>query len=45
MSKLWIMSDQTQQLAVAKITSLMESQKVQQNIKNFIENGKFPWDK
>lgn len=45
MSKLWIISNQTQQLAVGKITSLMQSEKVQRNIKNFIENNKFPWDK
>ncbi|WP_103865518.1 enoyl-CoA hydratase/isomerase [Aquimarina sp. I32.4] len=45
MSKLWIISDDTQKLAVDKITSLVESEKVQSNIKNFVENGKFPWDK
>ena len=44
-SKLWIINEQTQKLAVDKITSLIGSEKVQSNIKNFIQNGKFPWDK
>ncbi len=44
-SKLWIINEQTQQLAVNKISSLLNSEKVQNNIKNFIQNGKFPWDK
>ncbi len=45
MSKLWIINHKTQQLAVEKITSLVSSTKVQTNIKNFIQNGQFPWDK
>lgn len=44
-SKLWIISDETQRLAVDKITSLVKSERVQHNIKNFIQNGKLPWDK
>ncbi|WP_136667787.1 enoyl-CoA hydratase/isomerase [Flavobacterium sp. H122] len=45
MSKLWIINQQTQQLAVDKIYSLLNTEKVQTNISNFVENGKFPWDK
>lgn len=45
MSKLWIISDHTQKLAVDKISSLITSEKVQHNIKNFVENKRFPWDK
>lgn len=45
MSKLWIINEQTQQLAVDKISSLLKSEKVQSNIKNYVKNGKFPWDK
>jgi polyketide biosynthesis enoyl-CoA hydratase PksH len=45
MSKLWILNDQTQKLAVDKITSLVNSEKVRSNIKNFVQHGKFPWDK
>ncbi len=44
-SKLWIINEHTQQLAVNEITSLISSESVQFNIKNFIENGKYPWDK
>lgn len=45
MSKLWIINHKTQELAVSKITSLVSSVKVQTNIKNFIQNGQFPWDR
>lgn len=45
MSKLWIINEQTQELAVNKISILLNSEKVQSNIKNFVENEKFPWDK
>jgi polyketide biosynthesis enoyl-CoA hydratase PksH len=45
MSKLWIIDSSTQHLAVDKITSLANSEKIQFNIKNFVQNGKFPWDK
>jgi len=44
-SKLWIINEATQTLAVDKITSLVQSEKVQYNIKNFVENGQFPWNK
>lgn len=45
MMQLWYMDEQTQKLAVDKLTSLVNSESVQTNIKNFIQNGKFPWDK
>lgn len=45
MSKLWIIDETTQRLAVDQIASLMNSEKVQTNIKNFVEKGRFPWDK
>ena len=45
MAKLWIIDETTQQLAVDKTTSLLRSDKVRQNIKNFIEKGIFPWNK
>jgi polyketide biosynthesis enoyl-CoA hydratase PksH len=45
MSKLWIMDNQTQKLAVDMITSLIESDLVQKNIKEFISTGSFPWTK
>ena len=45
MNKLWIMDQKTQTLAVDKIFSLVNSEKVQSNIKNFVEKGIFPWEK
>lgn len=45
MSHLWIMNDKTQELAVTKITALVNSELVQSNIKNFIQKSKFPWDR
>ncbi|HVI45326.1 MAG TPA: enoyl-CoA hydratase/isomerase [Chitinophaga sp.] len=45
MSRLWIINQDTQQLAVDKISALVCTEKVQTNIKNFVQNGKFPWDK
>lgn len=45
MSKLWIIDESTQKIAVNQITSLMNSTAVQSNIKNFVEKGIFPWDK
>jgi len=44
MSKLWIINNETEQLAVNKIISLLTSDKVKNNIKNFIENKKYPWE-
>ena len=45
MEELWIMDEQTQAFAVAKINSLVQSEKVQNNIKNFVKNDIFPWNK
>jgi polyketide biosynthesis enoyl-CoA hydratase PksH len=44
MSALWIINEETQQLAVRKITDLMSSEKVRSNIQNFVQNGMFPWE-
>ena len=45
MSKLWIINDETQRLAVEKINQLLYSDKVQTNIYNFVHYNKFPWEK
>lgn len=42
---LWIINDNTQQLAVHKFKEMVSSEKVQHNITNFVQNGKFPWDR
>ncbi|WP_166923273.1 enoyl-CoA hydratase/isomerase [Flavobacterium poyangense] len=44
-AKLWIIKEETKTMAVAKLQSLMESERVQNNIKNFVEKGEYPWEK
>ncbi|WP_281988842.1 enoyl-CoA hydratase/isomerase [Aquimarina aggregata] len=45
MNKLWIINDQTKELAVNRISSLMQEERIQNNIKNFVQKGVFPWSK
>lgn len=44
-AKLWIIKDETKTVAVNKLQSLIESEIVQKNIKNFVEKGEYPWEK
>ncbi|MEA9415801.1 enoyl-CoA hydratase/isomerase [Flavobacterium sp. PL02] len=44
-AKLWIIKDETKIVAVNKLQSLIESEVVQNNIKNFVEKGEYPWEK
>jgi polyketide biosynthesis enoyl-CoA hydratase PksH len=44
-SQLWIINEQTKKIAADKFTSMISSETVQNNIKNFVQDGKFPWDK
>ncbi len=44
-AKLWIIKEETKMLAVHKLQSLMESETVQNNIKNFVKKGEYPWEK
>ena len=45
MNDLWILNDDTQKFAVSKLQDLMGTEKVQSNLFNFVNHGKFPWDK
>ncbi|KAA1246063.1 enoyl-CoA hydratase/isomerase [Aquimarina sp. RZ0] len=45
MSKLWIINDKTQELAVNRITTLLNSERIQDNINNFVQKNRFPWQK
>ena len=45
MARLWIIDEQTQKLAVGKIDSLIKSEKVQMNVRNFLERGVNPWNR
>lgn len=42
--KLWIISDDMEQLAILELSRLMKDQRIQNNIQRFIEQGKFPWE-
>jgi polyketide biosynthesis enoyl-CoA hydratase PksH len=45
MSRLWIIREETRKLATDKLASLMASEKVQSNIRNFVQNKQLPWDR
>lgn len=42
--KMWIVTDEMEQLAIETLTELKMDPLVQGNIKNFITSGKFPWE-
>lgn len=42
-SQLWIINEETKKIAVDKFTAMISSEKVQNNIKNYVRDGKFPW--
>lgn len=45
MSRLWIIREDTRKLATDKLASLMASEKVQSNIRNFVQHKQLPWDR
>lgn len=45
MDHLWILDEQTRDLAVNQLTELMSSPKIQSNIHDFVHKGTFPWSK
>ncbi|HEX4019708.1 MAG TPA: enoyl-CoA hydratase-related protein [Acidobacteriaceae bacterium] len=44
-SKMWYLSDAMFETAVDEIETLVRQPRVQQNIRNFVEHKKFPWEK
>jgi polyketide biosynthesis enoyl-CoA hydratase PksH len=44
LEKLWIIDEQTKQLAVKTISELAGSDRVQTTIKNYLSTGRFPWE-
>lgn len=42
--KLWIIDEDMEQLAIHELVRLIQEPRVQNNIKCFIEQGKFPWE-
>lgn len=43
--KMWIINEAMEATAVAEITRLINEPRVQENIKNFVNHQRFPWDK
>jgi polyketide biosynthesis enoyl-CoA hydratase PksH len=43
--KLWVINDETEQLAINEITRLLQTPRIQQNLTNYLQQGRFPWDK
>lgn len=43
--RLWIITESMEEMAVAELGKLISSTKVQENIRNFVEHQKFPWEK
>ncbi len=43
--KMWFLSDAMEQAAVAEISRLVAEPRIQDNIRNFLQYKKFPWEK
>ncbi len=43
--KMWYLSDAMEDMAIAEIDALVHDPKVQDNIRQFVEHQKFPWDR
>lgn len=42
--KLWIIQEETQRAAIQELVHLLNDARVQQNISQFVDHGKFPWE-
>lgn len=42
--KMWIIDENMEQTAISELARLMNESRIQDNIKRFIEQGKFPWE-
>lgn len=45
MQDLWLIDNQTRELATSTITELLDSEQVRDNIDRYIKTGDFPWNK
>ena len=43
--KMWYLSDATYETAVNEIETLVRDPRIQENIRNFVEHKRFPWEK
>ncbi len=42
--KLWMINEEMEAFAINEISRLMQTPRVQQNLSNFVQLGKFPWE-
>lgn len=42
--KLWLIDDKMEKLALDELARLMQESRVQNNIKRYVQEGKFPWE-
>ncbi|MCB0209725.1 MAG: enoyl-CoA hydratase/isomerase family protein [Anaerolineae bacterium] len=42
--KMWFLTEEMEQTAIAELNRLVRTERVQQNIKNYVEYQKFPWE-
>lgn len=42
--KMWMLTSEMEQTAVAKLNQLVSSERVQENIRNYVEHQRFPWE-
>ncbi len=42
--KMWLINEEMEQLAIKTLSELKQDPIVQKNIKNYVENGKLPWE-
>lgn len=42
--KMWFLTEAMEQTAIAELNRLVRTERVQQNIKNYVEYQKFPWE-
>lgn len=43
--RMWMVTDEMEQIAVAKLNQLVGSKRVQENIRNYVEHQRFPWER
>jgi polyketide biosynthesis enoyl-CoA hydratase PksH len=42
---MWYLSEAMERTAIAEIDSLIRQPRVQENVRNFVEHKRFPWEK
>ena len=42
--KMWFLTEEMEQTAIAELNRLVRTERVRQNIKNYVEYQKFPWE-